>query len=177
MELCVHVTDEKETSFNLVCFCLKSRNISPTQRGQKRTNWIIKALCSWWMMKLTFSFFFTSSAPSLTPFVSLLLVYSSLSHIFSSSFTSILLPHTTSSPLHPLFLPQWVPTSAGTVARRPRAVSSPTPASCPWPSPLTAPSPKKDSPPTTPSARGASPRATKMRVSSWRSDEKWRGGG
>lgn len=64
--------------------------------------------------------------------------------------------------------PQWDPTSAATAARRPLAVSSPTLASCPWPSPRTTPSPGRDSPPTTPSARGASPWATRTRVRSSR---------
>lgn len=92
-----------------------------------------------------------------------------LSRLMSYLLASPLLP--------PLSLPQWVPTLAGTAARRPRAVWSPTPASCPWLSPPTTPSPERDSPPTTPSARGASPRATKTRVRSRSSDEKMRGGG
>lgn len=125
-------------------------------------------------MKLTFSFFFTSPAPSLAPFVSSLLFNASLSPPLSLASCPI--------SLHPpSYLPspslQWVPTLAGTAARRPRAVWSPTPASCPWLSPLTTPSPERDSPPTTPSARGASPRATKTRVRSRSSDEKMRGGG
>lgn len=59
--------------------------------------------------------------------------------------------------------PQWVLTSAGTAATRPRAESSPTRASCPWPSSPTPPSPRRASPPTTPSGRGASSQRKRVR--------------
>lgn len=93
---------------------------------------------------------------------SLLCVYSCISYILPSWIS----PPFSLSPFLSV-LPQWVPTLADTAARRPRAAWSPTPASCPWPSPLTVPSPEKDSPPTTPSGSPASPLFTKMRVSIW----------